>query len=389
MRTPVCPIKRNTLNTRNTSAVFFVHISGTLATYLMTGSIKNASQLTPAWLTETLLRSGHLRQGSVREISRQTFQSFFADFYRFEISYSSDAAPALPARMILKVPFAGSEPALDMGREEVFAYQKLSEAMPDPPLVQYFDAFIDDETKRSHLLLEDISQTHFRGDTAEDISPRQWELGVESLAELHAFWWESEALGAEIGKLFDDAEVERIRVFSEDSLVKFFAATGDELSPGMRKTFCNTLAFYPGFWRERLTSRARNTLIHGDAHSWNILFPQEAEQGRAFLIDLATVRVRPPTNDLAYLMALKWQSERRARLEIPLLRYYHAALTARGVENYSWEECLLDYRHSILTHLFTPAVQCASGALSPGIWRANLKRITAAFEDLNCAELIG
>jgi Ser/Thr protein kinase RdoA (MazF antagonist) len=82
-----------------------------------------------------------------------------------------------------------------------------------------------------------------------------------------------------------------------------------------------------------LTSRARNTLIHGDAHSWNLLFPKDAEKGRAFIIDLATLRVRPATNDLAYLMAMKWQPERRAGLEMPLLRHYHEALIARGVKN--------------------------------------------------------
>jgi len=348
----------------------------------------NETRVTPDWLTGTLLRNGHLKHGSVSRIYLETFHSFFANFYRLAITYSADAAPALPARLILKVPFADSVAALEMGREEVAAYRKLHEAMLGPPLVRCFDAAVESETGYSHLLLEDLSRTHIQGYTPDDISPRQWELCVEALADLHAFWWESEALGTQVGKLFDDAEVEKIRKLQEESLAKFFAEMGGELSPEMQKTYSEVNLFLLGFWRRRLTSRRRNTLIHGDAHSWNFLFPKDVQQGRAFMIDLATLRARPATNDLAYLMALKWKPDRRARFELSLLRHYHGALVARGVQDFSWEDCLLDYRHSIVTHLFTPVVQCAGKLISAGIWRANFQRITAAYQDWNCAELI-
>ena len=355
----------------------------------MPKTIIKSNELTPEWLTDLLRQGGHLKHGAVVEISSRTFQSYFADFYRLEIKYSDGATPDLPALMILKIPFAEMPVALDMGREEVAAYRKLFAAMPGPPLARCFDSFIDGESRRSHLLLEDLSATHFSPySNNSEISPRQWERCVESLAELHGFWWESALLGAEVGKLFDEAEIEKIKDLHEDSLPKFVAVMGDELSPEWRKIFEKTLAFYPGFWRERLTTRRHNTLIHGDAHSWNFLFPKDAENGRAIIIDLATLRVRPPTNDLAYLMGLKWKPDRRASLELPLLRHYHGALASRGGQNYSWEDCLLDYRYSIVTQLFTPVIQCASGALSPGIWRANFDRITAAFQDHDCIKLI-
>ncbi len=354
----------------------------------MAEPVKDRSQITAAWLTETLRRGRHLERGEVSEISMQTFQSFFADFYRLEIKYSPEAAPALPGRMILKVPFAESEAALSMGREEVAAYRKLQALMPDPPIAQCFDSVSDDETGRSHLLLEDLSPTHFRADGDNEASPRQWQTCVEALARLHVFWWEHDGLGVEVGQLFDETDIEYLAKLNAESLDKFFAELGEEISPEMRKTYEATLAFYPDFWRRRLTSRTRNTLIHGDAHSQNFLLPKEAENGRAFMIDLATLRVRPATNDLAYLMALKWRPERRARLELPLLRHYHAALAGGGVKDYSWEDCLLDYRYSVVTHLFTPVVQCAGKLISAGIWRANFARITSAFKDLHCAELV-
>jgi hypothetical protein len=354
----------------------------------MSEIITNPAWLDAAWLTETLHRNGHLSHGCVTELAREHFHSYFANFYRLSLTFSPDAAPELPRRMLIKVSFAREPSAVAMGREEVVAYRYLRAQMPDPPIPRCFAAESDDAIGASYLVLEDLVETHFRGDVPDDISQRHWELDIEALAQLHAFWWEHEALGDGIGQLFTAADVDEMRTMNEEAVVKFFQVMGDEIDAETRRSIQATVDFLPGFWRRRLTSRAGNTLIHGDAHSWNILMPVDANNGRAYLIDLATMRVRPATNDLAYLMAMKWWPERRARLEMPLLRHYHGALVARGVTDYSWDECLLDYRHSILTHLTTPVVQCARGFLSPGIWRANFGRIIAAFNDLNCRELV-
>lgn len=349
----------------------------------------NPRWLTPDGLTETLHRNNHLRRGRVNEISVDTFQSYFADFYRIEMIYSADAAPQLPPRLILKVPFSDNDAALAMGRDEVLAYRKLRDLAPTLPLVRCFEAALEVQTGASHLLLQDLSATHFRADTPDNVSLAQWQLAVEALSDLHAFWWERDALGVELGQVFSDTDIEAATKLNEESLARFLVVMGSEVDAATRRTLEATVAFLPGFWRQRLTSRKRNTLIHGDAHSWNILLPHDEPGGRAYLIDLATMRLRPATNDVAYLMALKWKPERRARLEMPLVRHYHQALVTRGVTDFSWDDCLLDYRYSIVTHLTTPVVQCGVGFLSPGIWRANFTRILAAFRELNCRELIG
>jgi thiamine kinase-like enzyme len=346
------------------------------------------------WLPNMLKRNGHLKEGRAEAFYGRTFQTFFATFHRLNIVYSPDAAPQLPSRMLLKIPFSDNPSALEMGQKEVFGYRALREFMPGAPIPRCFESFINAETGHSRLLLEDLSETHFRADGKRPVSRRQWETCAEALADLHAFWWESESLGAAtggIGEVMDEAAVREAERLNRDSLPKFFAEMSGELSAEQQKMYTEVMEILPAFWRRRYTSRRRNTLIHGDAHSWNFLLPADpeaaGEQGRAFIIDLATLRVRPATNDLAYLMALKWRREQRAEMEMDLLRHYHSALTARGVKDYAWEDCLLDYRHSVLIHLFTPVVQCAGGYLSGEIWRANVARINAAYDDLNCAEL--
>jgi hypothetical protein len=84
-------------------------------------------------------------------------------------------------------------------------------------------------------------------------------------------------------------------------------------------------------------------------------------------------------------MAVLWFPERRARLEQPLLRHYLDELGQRGVA-FAWEPLWNDYRLSVVRHLFTPVV--LSGLLLPAIWWPHLDRICAAFDDLECAELL-
>jgi hypothetical protein len=88
------------------------------------------------------------------------------------------------------------------------------------------------------------------------------------------------------------------------------------------------------------------------------------------------------------MMALKWYPERRAIMEEALLRHYHAALLSGGVNNYSWEDCLLDYRYSVITQLFTPVFQWAGGQIPAAVWWHNFERIAEAYKDLNCDELV-
>ncbi|HKQ53881.1 MAG TPA: phosphotransferase, partial [Pyrinomonadaceae bacterium] len=232
-------------------------------------------------------------------------------------------------------------------------------------------------------------ETHSQPELPVPPSTRHCELCVEALADLHAFWWEHPELGSKIGKLFDETSLNEIVALNQKALPGLFDYLGDRLSAERRKMYEKALSFVPEFWRHRLTAVARNTLIHGDAHIWNMLHPKDASAGRVYLIDLATSnRIRPATNDLAYMMALQWYPERRARLEERLLRHYHAALCARGVKNYSWEDCLLDYRYSVVTHLFTPVLQWSSGQIPAMVWWNNLERISEAYKDLSCDELI-
>jgi len=141
----------------------------------------------------------------------------------------------------------------------------------------------------------------------------------------------------------------------------------------------------------RLLARYRThrdvTIVNGDSHVWNVLYPREPSSSDIRLIDWSGWRIDTATDDLAYMMAVHWYPERRRRLEQPLLDLYHAALVSHGVQGYDRRALAEDYRASVLWQLAIPLWQ-ADHNLPPVIWWSHLERICLAVDDLGCRDLL-
>ncbi len=362
--------------------------------------IPGAASVTPEWLTRVLYDKKYLDQGkviSVREVSRPlTTQPFFADIFFLEVSYSGKVLPFAPGRLFLKV----SKPSLTpiellMGQKEVEFYNLIASDMQDPPLPRCFDAVYAPDTGKSHVLLEDLSKTHFQPQAPLPPSERHCELLMDSLARIHAHWWEQPRIGTEKGTSGEEASIEEILGFpysigeTEEMLPGFVDFLDDRLSSTRRSAYEKVLSSWP-FPKllERLNDRQGLTLVHGDAHVWNFLYPRDAEHGRVYVIDWHEWGISLGTNDLVETIVLWWYPERRERMERKLLRRYHTLLLEHGVENYSWEACWDDYRFSVIRILFSPVWMHAEGR-PPSLWWPMLENIVLAFQDLECIELLG
>ena len=66
------------------------------------------------------------------------------------------------------------------------------------------------------------------------------------------------------------------------------------------------------------------------------------------MIDWQLARCGRGVLDVAYFLGQNLRPEDRRAGEIDLLRTYHDDLVANGVQRYSFEECLHDYRLSML-----------------------------------------
>lgn len=344
--------------------------------------------ISAAHLDAILERAGVLGGARVQNVivisDRPTLMS---RIIRVQLTYDGPAAD-IPASLILKAAHPeqrGSEWA--NGRQEVTFYSDVAPSLPVGLVPRCFEAHHADATSPWHLVLEDLTETHAVA-TEWPLPPSEAQCRtiVGSLGRLHAAWWEDPRLGVTIGTGLDDAAMDRFIRQVGGHFDVFANRLGDELS-GERRAFYEKLMAAAPRLHHRYRDAKNITVAHGDAHVWNCFLPRNGSDDVRWF-DWDGWRIRVPTNDLAYMMAVHWYPERRQRLERVLLDHYHAVLLENGVSGYNRTDIQEDYRLSVLWHTVTPVFQ-AGLRLPSVIWWNNFQRIMAAVDDLGCRELLG
>lgn len=349
------------------------------------------AQATPDWLTDTLTANGHLKQGRAIHVQYNTIkQAQHLEVTRLQVGYSTDAAysghdSAPPPTMIFKFSKAGNAVirAPRKARREFEFYTKIASAMSNAPVAQCYDAALEAQSGRFHLLLENLSTTHSH--TSHPLPPPISECRqiLATLARFHATWWNDPRVGTAIGGPFLKESRSKRTPILQRRTEEFLDFLGDRISDSHRNVLREACASYPNLLKRQNSGCL--TIVHGDAHYENFLIASGDMDCR--IIDWESWQIAPATDDLAYMMAVLWFAERRQRMEQDLLRHYHLTLTASGVHDYSWDTLWNDYRLSVIKHLCTPVIQWSEG-LKRVSWWNNLERRLAAYEDLDCAEIM-
>ena len=105
--------------------------------------ISDPQQVTPEWLAGVLRASGALPRGDVIAVHATVEPPHNSTIVRLAPTYSEDAPPTAPARLLLKLSrLQGAEPSLTGERRqaEVEFYKRVAPAMPDPPLARCHSA---------------------------------------------------------------------------------------------------------------------------------------------------------------------------------------------------------------------------------------------------------
>jgi thiamine kinase-like enzyme len=277
--------------------------------------------------------------------------------------------------------------AATIGRSEVEFYSRVAPLTPPGLLPRCFEAAVTAEGTW-HLLLEDLGDSH-------DIAS-QWPVPptveqchriIETHARFHAFWWDDPRLGDSVGTFLDAGAFDRYMADFPAQFAAFVDRLGDRVPGEQRRVFERLMASAPRLFADRYRPHRNLTLLHGDAHVWNALYPHDPGQDDVRLIDWDSWRIDAATDDLAYMMAIHWSPLRRRRVEQECLRRYHAALIDAGVSGYDFDALWLDYRQSVLWQITTPVWQANHG-LGPWIWWYNFERIMQAVDDLECLEFL-
>ena len=354
---------------------------------------------------ERLLRSGgHLTTGHITNVTRAELTGDNSRITRLLLEYSTEADPAnAPPRLMLKenLPLAW---AVAAGAQEVTFYRTIAGLADHPDLVPTsWGAAYDMVSGDSQILLADLSDSHHRATRDRDAqvagdvpSDETCDQVIDTLARLHAYWWDHPLLRDGVFPLLDfngdwtrwvAYEQHRRRSWESVSAGSHpVPAAGREAVEHILSTFGR---HWDAYMRDRVAERRALTLMHGDTYFVNFLVPNDGSTASPVLLDWQCPSGNIGAFDLANLCTTFWSSEQRQQngRELRMLQRYHAELVARGVSGYSWDDLCHDYRAGIIYWLLVP-IQDAHDGSAPAYWTPKLTCLTEAFHDWDCQSLL-
>ncbi len=199
---------------------------------LVIGSI---DQVTPEWLTSVLVQAGCLQRGEVESFRKgqSPLEGFTSERYHLELLYTESVPKSVPTHLFLKI---GRPEFFESGKHEIEFYMSTKVVPGELSLLTCYGASYSPDTKQWHLLLQDLSKTHFTPDFTEfrrdphalfPLSLSQCGNAIECLAAVHAFWWNDPRLANEMGYRASRVSADPFYRHVEECMAAMFDALGE------------------------------------------------------------------------------------------------------------------------------------------------------------------
>ncbi len=299
-----------------------------------------------------------------------------AEFFIAELRYSSDDH-SLPERMVIKRPTIG-----DRGQGEADVYERVLSSGTDLPILTCYGIVDEDPDSGLSFLFGDLSNSHDQ--TPWPIIPAlsDCEGAVTALARIHAHWWgRAETIDAPTPPVVAHQDANHLATHFS----KFVDFVGEYLSPARIEQYERVFCSLDALLARRLTI-SNTTLLHTDSHYWNFLYSKGSQPNECVIFDWPLWRTGLGGWDLAYMIGLHLYPEHRHRFEPVLLDLYWQVLNEKGVAR-DRQDVQLDYRIGVIVGLLMPVMEF-SWRIPPFDWIPKMEKAFAAYEDLNCSELL-
>ena len=309
-------------------------------------------------IEQTIQALQHL--GSVQSIRvLETFEAYADIVALLQISYSNKTKVA-PETLFCKV--FGEQWYETSGKAELTLYRDLAPQMPEIPVPDFYGYIDLTERKYLAIFLEDLQTAYISVEFP--VAKDSLKLITDTLASLHARWWEHDLL-RHPKFLEPELGVTRMpQALSPDGLAMnasqanraidaFLERHMGNLSPPERDLLTQLAMFWQPRFEERVQHGQEITLIHGDFHLLgNIFFAkQTGTNPKLKIIDWTQMKRGLGVHDLMYVL-LSVETEDRVTRDRKLIEHYYHGLRRAGISNYDWDQCLWDYRFSLLTNVF-------------------------------------
>jgi hypothetical protein len=310
---------------------------------------RRPADITVEWLTQVLRGSGSIVDASVGSFETATVGTGqMADSVRFALAYDVQE-PGAPASVVVKLAAADDTSratgvALGSYQTEVRFYQQVAPTV-DISVPRCHFAEVDARTGWFTLVLEDMAPA-VQGDQLAGCSVDEAALALQQLANLHAPRWGDRTL-ADLPWLHRSTP-ERVKLGAEmiaGLLHGFIGRYADQLD---RELICLGERLIPKIEGWMTDQPQPWTVQHGDYRLDNMLFGGLDSRCPLAVVDWQTATYGPPLVDASYFLGAGLVEKDRRTHEQALLREYHHALTAAGIEDYTWSQCWSDYRRFTL-----------------------------------------
>lgn len=352
-------------------------------------------EITPAWLTAALKHKGSSSHASVASYSVEQInegKGFMNEIVRLTVVYDDERGD-LPSSIIIKLP--SGDPALKaLGEKERTSEREIrfyTEIAPDAglgtPYCYYGD--VDPITGHAILLLEDMGGAR-HGDSVAGCSFADAENALRQLAAFHAKWWNNPELDNYSWLPLKDVETSLYQELYAESWELLLGQIGPRMAKELRSIGDRLCPDLPSIKSQ--LSKPPLTISHGDFRLDNCFLGTAANPHNLVVFDWQYCsRGRGILDVGAFILEAYSPSDRR-RDEMDLLKAYHSQLIKNGVDNYTFEDCLHDYRLSILDFFIFWVVvggPCDFSGDRASVYLQNaMRRFEAAIADLECVSLL-
>ena len=308
--------------------------------------------ITKDWLDDLLREQNTLTSGRVTSVVlKHRYLHHHSDILFLKVNYSSDADARLPNEWILKIRTHFE------GESEIRFYQQAAQSGRQNFLPKA-GAFKSWPSGESVLLLDSLKATHRLMATDEQVFNQQgWRPTgatlnqlIKTLACFHSGWWNQPELAALKNTPWDYDDI----IFRDVPAFKMKA----EPEALLVELVDRAITDLPGFLER--ANETPITLTHGDCFPWHFFLERTGEGIKLF--DFEFSAAHSPAYDLISLLSY-WHGN-----YLKVFRQYHEILVLEQVNDYGFDELLMDIELAVAAHVLR-SVQDWQRGCSEALWK--------------------
>jgi len=335
---------------------------------------------TPDKLTTMLYNKDLLKSGKVLEVNKKVKRVTLVSYiFELTLKYSADSKGIRYKNLLLKT--CKLEKDVTNLSDEVTFYNRVVNKMEMPPTPLCIDASYFKQYQIYCILMKDLQYTHISLQEGYPLLPNdeQCYRVIETLARFHADWWNNEYL-KELKPEQRNKTIQN-KQFMYEVYQEFCENYKEWFNESNQRLYEEVFDYFEQIFE----SPDQNiTIIHGDCHFGNVLYPKT--KGDVVFIDWTDWTVGNAMDDLAYMFALRYFPQQRKHIEGKMIQLYHEVLSSYGID-YSFEQSMIDYKNATAKCLLIPIFQWKYN-IPADIWYYNLERILALYNKANCKYVI-